>query len=75
MIIFSIAKLEIGKVYGPETNETFRLHVNNQRIEEFRFMVMRESNRDEYFEYYKEVYGKYPTTEPFSDLFYEISVD
>lgn len=75
MIIFSQIRLEIGKIYGPETHTNFKLHVEGQSHEEFRFMVMRESNKKEYLEYYKGKYGQYPKNEPFYSNFYLISPD
>ncbi len=74
MIIFSEIKLEIGKIYGPKTYPGKFLHVRKQVHKEFRFMVLRESNYDEYKEEYEKNYG--PTKlKPLYDNFYLISLD
>lgn len=74
MIIGSDIKLEVGRIYGPDTHKGKVLNIRGEYVSEFRFMVMRESNRIEYKEYYHSQYGKYPNNWTFN-MFYEISPD
>lgn len=74
MIIGSDIKLEVGRVYGPETHKSKILSIRGEQVKEFRFMVMRESNEQEYRDYFYSQYGNYPNNWIFS-IFYEISPD